>query len=122
MPARRLFSVAAIALLALVVAGCTVQLRTDSRPRDACDDALASGRLVTDARSGLALATNGGDVTPILWPFGWSARREMSSVVLLDGTGKVVAREGDLVQVGGGLGSDGFFAVCPVGLTVTHPD
>jgi hypothetical protein len=110
MQAGRLLSLALLALMAIGVAGCSVQLRTDTQPRDACEMALASGRLVADARSGLGLADTTGEVTPVIWPFGYSARREASGVVLLDETGRAVAREGDHIEMGGGFGADAFAA------------
>ena len=41
---------------------------------------------------------------PVEWPFRYSARMEGTRIVLLDDRGVVVAREGDRIQVGGGMG------------------
>ena len=88
----------ALALLGTVLAGCgTVQLRTAAAPISACDDALASGRLVSSAESGLALQATDGTIVPVLWPFGYTARRGVSGIELIDNGGAVLAREGDFV-------------------------
>jgi hypothetical protein len=109
---KMLQRIGALALLVVVVGGCSVQLKTAAAPVQACEDALGSGRLVANAQSGLGFADPAGAATPILWPFGYSARRGVSGLEILDETGVVVAREGDFVQAGGGTGNDGFFAVC----------
>jgi hypothetical protein len=92
--------------------GAPVHLRTAPAAVNVCDDALGSGRLVANAQTGLAFSDATGATMPILWPFGYSARREGSGIALLDETGKVLAHEGDFVQAGGGTGNEGLFAVC----------
>lgn len=104
---------AALALIAVVLAACSpVQLRTAPAPVDACEDALGSGRLVTSQQSELALQGTTGEVFQVLWPFGYSARSAGTGVELLDETGKVIAREGDFIQAGGGFGVNGVFGAC----------
>jgi hypothetical protein len=102
--------------LAIFIAGCsTLELRTAPARVDVCDDALASGRLVVDPETGLALSDATGRRTGVLWPYGYSARRDLTSVALLDNTGhtaNVLAREGDFITISGGTGSDGLFAAC----------
>ena len=112
---RTIINLAAVALL---VAGCAVQLRTAPAPGDACDDALISGRLVTSAQSGLAVVDSTGHVTEVLWPFGYTARRGVSGIELVDDKGAVVAREGDFVEMGGGLGANDVWGACPGSVTV----
>ena len=107
-----------LAAVALLVAGCAVQLKTAPARVDACDLALTSGRLVTSAQSGLALVNSTGHVTEVLWPFGYSARRGVSGVELVDDGGKAVAKEGDFIQVTGGLGANDVWAACPGTITV----
>ena len=98
--------IAALALLMAIVAACTVQLRTASAPSEACMMALFSGRLVSDPQSGLALQASTGEVTQVLWPYGYSARREPTGgTSLLDEKGNVIAHEGDSLEVGGGMGA-----------------
>ena len=112
---RTIINLAAVALL---VAGCAVQLRTAPAPVDACDDALIGGRLVTSAQSGLAVVDSTGHVTEVLWPFGYTARRGVSGLELVDEKGAVVAREGDFVEMGGGLGANDVWGACPGSVTV----
>jgi hypothetical protein len=103
----------ALLLAAAVIAGCASPvLRTAPAPADVCDDALASGRLVTSRQSGLALVPPEGAATLVIWPFGYGSRGFVGSIELVDEKGTTVAREGQFVQVGGGLGVDGFFVAC----------
>jgi hypothetical protein len=111
----------ALVLLAMVLAGCSVQLRTAPAPVSACDDALASGRLVANAQTGLAFEDQAGGVMLVLWPFGYSASRGVGGIELRDAGGAVIAREGDFVTAGGGTGNDGLFAVCPASVKVVPP-
>lgn len=113
--------IVALALLGVVLAGCAVQLKTAPAPVSACDDALASGRLVANAQTGLAFEGSTGEVLPVLWPFGYSARRGVAGIELLDSGGAVIAHEGDFVTAGGGTGNDGLFAVCPASVKVVPP-
>jgi hypothetical protein len=114
--------IGALALFVVLVAACSpVQLRTAAAAVQACDDALGSGRLVQSQLSGLALQDTTGQVIPVLWPFGYSARIGAGGVELLDETGKVVAHEGDFVQAGGGTGNDGVFAVCAGSVRLIPP-
>lgn len=104
----------ALALLGGVLAGCgPVSLRTQAAPVSACDDALASGRLVAHGPSGLAFQGTDGSILPARWPFGYTARRGVSGIELLDNAGAILAHEGDFVTAGGGTGNDGVFDVCP---------
>jgi hypothetical protein len=99
--------------LAMFIAGCsTPALRTAPARVEVCDDALAGGRLVTSRQSGLALVPSGNEVIPVMWLFGYSSRPGLSGVELVDESGQTLAHEGDFVQIGGGLGADGFFAAC----------
>ena len=107
-----------IAALAVLLCGCSVQLKTAPAPVSVCDDALTSGRLVTSAQSGLALADSTGHVTEVLWPSGYSARRGVSGIELVDEKGAVVAREGDFVEIGGGLGANDVWNACAGSITV----
>jgi hypothetical protein len=78
-------------------------------------DALMAGSLERTPVSGLGIGTSDVDITPVEWPFRYSARLEGQLVVLIDESGKVVAREHDRVNVGGGLGAnDIWFACAPV--------
>jgi hypothetical protein len=75
-------------------------------------DALFTGRLVSNTESGLAVADARGQITRVMWPFGYSARYVDDHLELLDDDGSVVAAEGDTVQMGGGSGNAGLFYAC----------
>src|SRR5215211_674057 len=114
-------SLLGVALLVSVVAGCgsPVAIRTQPAPLSACMDALATGILVASNLSGLAI--RGGDeaiVTEVEWPFGYTARRDMTGLALVDSGGSDIAHEGELIQVGGGSGADGVFHACPGSIAV----
>lgn len=101
----------AAVFLAWLVAGCgsadgRVTIRTLDQPYAVCDQAAVRGTLVADAIYGLALA-NGGNQQGAVWPFGYSARRESGTVVLLDQSSHVVAREGDHILAAGAIAADG---------------
>jgi hypothetical protein len=119
MPNRTL---AAALLLVLVVSGCApVGLRTQPAPISACMDALATGVLVTSNLSGLAIKGGDGTVQEVEWPFEYTARRDATGVVLIDSAGAEVAREGQLIQMGGGTGANGVFHACPGSISVVPP-
>ena len=90
----------------------SIDLLTESQPATACDDALATGRLVADPRSGLGLAAQSGERTSVMWPFGYSAVYADDALWLLDAIGTPVAAEGDVVEMGGGYGQAGLFYAC----------
>ena len=93
-----------------------MQLRTAQGPAVECDAALTSGSLERHPTSGLGINSGDGFVLAVVWPFGYTARTNLSTVELVDETGKVVAREHDRVNVGGGmggeLGPEPFWAAC----------
>lgn len=98
--------------LALALAGCTagptptaeaVYLRTETNSDAACYRAIGEGTLVLDAVAGLGLREPVGRVLHPVWPYGWSARRDSGSTALLDTSGHVVARVGDVVRTSGEL-------------------
>ena len=112
-------SLAALALTVVVAAcGAPVGLRTQPGPISACMDALATGTLVTSNVSGLAIRAGDGAVIEVEWPFEYTARRETVGLVLIDSAGQIVAREGQLIQMGGGTGADGVFYACPGSIAV----
>jgi hypothetical protein len=76
-----------------------------------CMQALIQGTLARHAEYGLAIA-NGDTTTPVMWPHGYVAREGAAGLELLDAAGAVVAREGDVVQLGGGEGG-GMWIACP---------
>jgi hypothetical protein len=111
-------------LLAITVAACgttapmpattpaqAFAIRAAAAQPQACEEALMVGSLERTPLSGLGIGTAEG-LTPVEWPFGYRARLDGLSVVLLDGSGKVVAREHDRVHVGGGLGAGQVWFAC----------
>jgi hypothetical protein len=87
-----------------------IPILTASRPSAACEDALLIGFLVPDAETGLAVQSANGDVTAVVWPFGYSARYANDQVQLLNEAGTVVAVQGDKMEIGGGFGNNSWSA------------
>jgi hypothetical protein len=108
----RIRKLLALALAALVLAGCSVPLLTAGAPSESCDLALIAGSLERHPQTGLGIATSGEEVTPVQWPFGYSARMEITTIALVDEKGKVVAREHDRVEAGGSAGAGGTWLAC----------
>jgi hypothetical protein len=113
-----------LVLLALTVAGCIAGppaadlIAVPTSPPTgllgptACPAALLEGELVADDEFGFVVAHADGFSSAVTWPHGYVAR-DAPRRELLDGSGRVVAREGDLVALGGGEGSAGpGFVVC----------
>ena len=113
-----------IAWLALILAACSAAQPTlelvavpTSPPAPllesarACPAALLEGRLVPDDRWGIALQTEFGP-TGVRWPHGYVAALD-PGLVLLDDSGQLVARAGEIVYVGGGMDADNvLFVAC----------
>ena len=76
----------------------------------ACPAALLEGELVADDEFGFVVAHADGFTSAVTWPHGYVAR-DAARRELLDDSGRVVAREGDLVALGGGSAGPGFI-VC----------
>lgn len=55
-----------------------------------------------DAQSGVGLRDAQGLVRGVIWPNGYSARDDGGRLAVLDGSGNLVAHEGDRVSIGGG--------------------
>lgn len=109
-----------IVVLAFAAMACNqLVLRTAAAPATACDAALTSGRLVSSRESGLALTpADGGPNIVVTWPFGYSADGFVGNLELRDETGRTLAREGDFVQVGGGMGGDDVWVACAGSISV----
>ncbi len=103
----------------------TIALRTqEPQPAgtgQACMTALIEGTLVREEHSGLALQDAQGLVRQVIWPSGYSARNDGGRFIVLDGSGNVVAHEGDRVSIGGGeIDAKGTWLGCG-GTTVLAP-
>jgi len=109
-----------IVVLAFATLACNqLVLRTAVAPASACDAALTAGRLVSSRESGLALTpADGGRNIVVTWPFGYTAGGFVGSLELRDETGRVLAHEGDFVQVGGGMGGDDVWVACAGSISV----
>ena len=92
-------------------------IRSAAFEPDACMDALMGGTLARHALTGLGISSADGTQSAVEWPFRYSARVEFGRVILLDETGRVVAREGDEITVGGGFGNQFWHACAPVTVT-----
>jgi hypothetical protein len=102
-----------LSILAFGLVACNqLVLRTASAPQTACDAALVAGWLVSSRESGLALQQPGEPNLPVTWPFGYRTGSFVGGLELQDENGRVLAREGEFVEVGGGLGGDGSFIAC----------
>jgi hypothetical protein len=113
------------ALLAIAIAGCSSAPRLSpisiptSEPvpwfglgPTGCPTALLEGVLARNPDSVLGVAGTDGTADPVRWPNGWFVTDE-GGLVLHDGGGQVVAREGEYISAGGGMdGADRFFIVC----------
>jgi hypothetical protein len=101
-----------------------VALRTQAPKPDAtgqvCIAASIEGTLIRDEQSGVALADPRGLVHVVVWPNGYSARADAGRLVVLDGSGDVVARVGDRVSIGGGeVDANGTWLACEGTTTLT---
>lgn len=116
----RLRALLVIGLLAFAAVACNqVVLRTAAEPALACDAALTAGRLVSSRESGLALRpADGGPNIAVTWPFGYSAGGFVGGLELRDEAGRLLAREGAFVQVGGGMGGDDTWVACAGSVSV----
>ena len=95
-----MLALGALALSSVLLVSCSapdesVVIQTDSQSYNDCLLVGFGGVLVADPTYGLALQGTG-----VIWPTGYSARREGGKIVLLDPAGNSVAREGDLVSMG----------------------
>ena len=101
-------------VLGIVLAGCAGQLRTGpENAGNACDAALIAGTLARSDATGLGVANDEGVVDPVVWPFGFTIGQDLMTALLIDATGRTVAREGDRIEAGGGANAEGIFAICP---------
>jgi hypothetical protein len=76
-----------------------------------CQTGSLDGVLVADG-SGLSVSTANGASTPVAWPPGYGFREESGRRLLVDAAGSVIGREGDTIEVVGGLGTDDIWHAC----------
>ena len=81
------------------------------------DWAVVEGRLKAEATRLAILGTRGpfaGPVRPIIWPSGYVEQPTDNGLILTDGRGQTVAREGDLVMLGGQLTDGHAWTACGI--------
>lgn len=79
----------------------------------ACALAGVGGVLIADPTYGLAFKGQDRNRRAV-FPYGYSARREAGVVLLIDPSGRVIAKEGDQIRGAGALGDDITFLMCDV--------
>jgi len=97
---RTLCAVSLLVLVSPMVSAC-----------QACQTAAADGVLVA-VDSSLGVRDETGGINAVVWPFGYGVQERDGTRVLVDWLGNPKAREGDHIQVGGGLQSDGLWHAC----------
>lgn len=113
-PAGFVVNLASLAALLAACASATVgpvAINTGA-PSNFCDAASVGGILTYDTTYGLGFKSSG-HVRVVVWPNGYSARREQDGVVvLIDPSSRVVAREGDHIVAAGAFGDTAVFVEC----------
>jgi hypothetical protein len=113
-PAR---SVLNFALAAALLTACAsapvgpVPINT-APPGNVCATAAVGGVLSYDSTYGLGFKS-GDRVRVVVWPYGYSARREKDGVVvLIDPSGQIVARDGDHIAAAGAFSDTATYVMC----------
>lgn len=79
--------------------------------------ALSPVRVAASGDELTLVSVESGDTVRVVWPSGFAAWRVGGRSVLADPWGSVVGRDGDVLDsLGGGLGADDVFHICPFGL------
>ena len=72
--------------------------------------ARTEGTLVRHPESGAGLRDHEGVIWRVIWPTDYGARQDGGRLAVVDGAGVVIAREGDLVELGGAEEGDAWLA------------
>lgn len=77
---------------------------------------LAPARLAAAGDELMLVSESVGEPVKVVWPSGWVAWRLDGRAELVARDGRVIGREGDVVDgFGGGVGADDAFHVCEIG-------
>jgi hypothetical protein len=83
--------------------------------------ALSPVHVSTSGDELVLVSVESGQLVRVVWPAGFAAWRVDGRAVVADPWGSVVGRDGDVLDsLGGGLGSNDAFYICPFGI-VTRP-
>jgi hypothetical protein len=125
---RKPYVFAGLGLLVVVVViistyGAPVPIRTgavypNADPnRVGCYMSGVSGELVDDPTAGVSVTNSlGGQQALVTWPIGWTGRRTLFGVSIIDKHGNVAYRTGTHVDMMGGYSPDGSFLPCSLEL------
>ena len=70
------------------------------------------GTLVRHPDSGVGLRDQEGSVLQVIWPADYTARDDAGRLAVIDGSGAVIAHEGDRVEIAGAEVEPGAFLGC----------
>lgn len=100
------FLLAGILALMFIVTGCTHEspqityFPVQNTPQDSCPDGAIEGKLVLE-NGMLWISESVRPRTLVIWPYGFTWRAEGDTIHILDNTGEMVIRLGDVVKMGG---------------------
>ncbi len=79
--------------------------------------ALGPVRVATEGAALVLVSVEAGETVQVVWPAGFGAWRIDGRALVADPWGNVVGREGDVLDsLGGGLGLEDAFIICPFGI------